>query len=154
MPVRRKKSDVSAEADMTPMIDMTFQLIAFFMILINFSDDNLKQEITLPSSDLAKPPEGAVESPITLQVNKDGKVLYGGDAVPLENMKPFLIREVQILTRAGKSPKQAHVIIRADRDLDAGQVQELIRMCQDEKFEQFSLRAKQETDSLTVEKKP
>ena len=26
------------EIDYTPMIDMTFQLIAFFMILINFSE--------------------------------------------------------------------------------------------------------------------
>ena len=38
------------ELDYTPMIDMTFQLIAFFMILINFSDAEQDQRVQLPSS--------------------------------------------------------------------------------------------------------
>jgi len=31
-------SAAASEGDMTPMIDMTFQLIAFFMVLLNFSE--------------------------------------------------------------------------------------------------------------------
>ena len=38
---------------MTPMIDMTFQLIAFFMVLINFTEADQNQAINLPSSELA-----------------------------------------------------------------------------------------------------
>ena len=48
---------------MTPMIDMTFQLIAFFMVLINFSEVEQDQRITLPASELAKPPEVGVRRP-------------------------------------------------------------------------------------------
>ena len=33
------------ELDYTPMIDMTFQLIAFFMILINFSDAEVDDRV-------------------------------------------------------------------------------------------------------------
>ena len=37
MKIKGRGADM-VELDYTPMIDMTFQLIAFFMILINFSD--------------------------------------------------------------------------------------------------------------------
>ena len=54
MPKMESKIDVSAEGDMTSMIDMTFQLIAFFMILINFADAEANQDIKLPASQLAE----------------------------------------------------------------------------------------------------
>ena len=56
-----KKSDNNTiSPDMTPMIDMTFQLIAFFMILINFAEGEQDQRVQLPSSTLAKPPDSSV----------------------------------------------------------------------------------------------
>ena len=39
--------------DMTPMIDVTFQLIAFFMFVLNFSEVDQDQRVNLPSSELA-----------------------------------------------------------------------------------------------------
>ena len=45
----------AAEADLTPMIDMTFQLIAFFMVLVNFSETEADARVVLPESELAKP---------------------------------------------------------------------------------------------------
>ena len=55
MRIRKGKVTV-AQADLTPMIDMTFQLIAFFMVLINFTEADQNQEITLPTSEIVKPP--------------------------------------------------------------------------------------------------
>jgi biopolymer transport protein ExbD len=60
------------EGDMTPMIDMTFQLIAFFMVLINFSQTEQNERILLPSAALAKPPDSPIETPITLHVTRTG----------------------------------------------------------------------------------
>ena len=34
---RRKSKGTDLDGDMTPMIDMVFQLLIFFMILINFA---------------------------------------------------------------------------------------------------------------------
>lgn len=141
---KRKPLDVSAESDMTPMIDMTFQLIAFFMVLLNFAEDNQDQRINLPSSELAKPPDGPSESPLTLQLTKNAMVLFNGDEVPVAGMRPLLLREAQVLKRNKKSPATAHVIIRADSETPTGKVQELIQLCQENQFEKFSLRARQE----------
>jgi biopolymer transport protein ExbD len=141
---QRKKYEVSAEGDMTPMIDMTFQLIAFFMVLINFAEGDQDQRIKLPSSELAKPPDAPVEAPLILQLTEEGTVLMGGDRVPISGMDRYLGTEAEIIKRQNKLPSDASVIIRADRGTKTGLVQELIKKCQEKGFEKFSLRAKQE----------
>ena len=60
---RQNSHRESAESDMTPMIDMAFQLIAFFMVLINFSEADQNERIHLPSSELAKPPDAPLGHP-------------------------------------------------------------------------------------------
>ena len=40
--------------------------------------------------------------------------------------------------------KNATIVIRADRDVPTGKVQEVIRVCQEADFEKFVLRAKWE----------
>ena len=62
-------------SDLTPMIDMTFQLIAFFMVLINFTNAEASDEIKLPDSDLARPPETIPDFRLLLGVESDGKLL-------------------------------------------------------------------------------
>ena len=73
MRVRKRSSGGILEGDLTPMIDMTFQLIAFFMVLINFSQTEQNERIQLPESELAKPPDSPLESPITLHLTTEGK---------------------------------------------------------------------------------
>lgn len=130
--------------DMTPMIDMTFQLIAFFMVVISFSEAEQNERIRLPSSVLAKPPESAVETPVTLQLTDVGTVLFGGDEVAVEALPPLLARERAVIERLQKDVTAATVIVRADMRAKAGVVQQLIRLCQESGFEKFNLRAKQQ----------
>jgi biopolymer transport protein ExbD len=155
MRIALKRQIGGGEIDMTPMIDMTFQLIIFFMLLINFSEADQSERIHLPSSELAKPADAPLESPITLQLTTIGTVLLGGEEVPLAGFKPLLYREKQfLLLRAGKTDKgqavaNATIIIRADANAKTGVVQELIKVCQDTGFEKFVLRAKQEEGGPT-----
>jgi len=144
MRLRKRPSGVSAEPDMTPMIDVTFQLIAFFMFVLNFSDAETDERIRLPLSQLAKPPETSTEQPITLQVSRAGTVYITGDEVPVDKIRPYLQREIQLLDRQNKDKVNTTVIIRGDADVATGKIQQLVKQCQDVGFEKFSLRAKQE----------
>ncbi len=133
-----------AEGDMTPMIDMTFQLIAFFMVLINFTEADQNERIRLPVSELAKPPDQPIEDAITLQLTREGTVLLGGDEFSIERLEIPLRRERQVLDATpGKSVSRATIVIRADMRAMAGKVQEVIEVCQKTGFERFALRAKQ-----------
>ena len=145
MRLNKRGSASFAEGDMTPMIDMTFQLIAFFMVLVNFSEADQNARIRLPSSQLAKPPDAPLESPITLQLTKEGTVMLGGIDTPIAGLPPLLLRERQLIdVTPGRSVKTATIIIRADRTAKTGIVQKVIEICQETRFEKFALRAKQE----------
>ena len=126
---------------MTPMIDVTFQLITFFMFVLNFSEAEQDERIQLPSSQLAKPAEGVVEAPITMQLMANGGVLYAGEIIPVDEIGGSLLRERDIIVASDKDPKRATVIVRADGRANAGDVQRVIQICQERGFQQFALRA-------------
>jgi biopolymer transport protein ExbD len=133
------------EIDYTPMIDMTFQLIAFFMILINFSDGEQDERVKLPSSAIAIPPTTPLDAPITIQMADDGKIIMNGELLPdVQALRPFLKNEQYVLQTREQSEKDATVVIRADKDAKTGRVQEIIKLCQEIGFEKFTLRAKSE----------
>ena len=134
----------SAEGDLTPMIDMTFQLIAFFMVLINFSDADQNQRIKLPTSQIVKPPDAPLEEPIFVHLTEDGEVILGGIETSIDGAKSNLVIERNILVSKGMTAADATVIIRADANVQTGEVQKLIKVCQEAEFDTFALRAKEE----------
>ena len=138
----------SCQPDMTPMLDLTFQLTFFFMLALNFSSDIQSDLIRLPASEIAKPSEGALETPITVQMLSSGLVLFGGDQMAVDALQGPLQREQRVLKSlfGKKKVGTATIVIRADRDVPTGKVQEVIRMCQDTGFEKFALRARAKTD--------
>ena len=131
----------TTEIDMTPMIDMTFQLITFFMFVMNFSEAEQDERIRLPLSQLAKPSDRVVEKPLTLQLTSAGSVIYAGELVSVRDIGGYLEREKAVMLDSGREPSAATVIIRADGRAKTGEVQEIIRTCQEKGFEKFALRA-------------
>lgn len=133
------------EMDMTPMIDVTFQLIIFFMLAINFAEADQDQRIKLPLSELARPPEGQLETPLTIQLTDQRTIIFGAQEVTLDRLKPLLEVEWELLSRRRKTePRDATIVLRGDRDAPVGEVQQVMRICQEVGFEQFILRARQE----------
>jgi len=139
----RRQSDgpSKTEIDMTPMIDMTFQLITFFVFTLNFSTAVQDERLQLPLSQLAKPAEAPPVDPITLQLMSDGRVIYLGEPLPVEEIGGYLENEKRVMLGAGKNLAEATVIVRADGRSKTGDVQELIKFCQEKGFEKFVLRA-------------
>ena len=55
MAKRQSDGPAKTDIDMTPMIDVTFQLITFFIFTLNFSNAVQDDRVQLPLSQLAKP---------------------------------------------------------------------------------------------------
>mgnify|MGYP003309036052 CR=1 FL=1 len=136
-----------AEGDLTPMIDMTFQLIAFFMVLVNFTQAEQDARVDLPASKLAKPPEEQQEQPLTIQLAKvpgseaNFIALVGGEEIQVgQELEGILQRERRAFGRMGRPTKSVIVIIRAHKDVPTGKVQEVIEMCQREQLKALAFR--------------
>lgn len=144
MRFRRKTETGILEADLTPMIDVTFQLIAFFMLLINFSEVDRAEEILLPVHQLARPPESRPEYQVILNLIPDGSVKFAGQKIDkIEFLTGLINREISAAQREGVPPGEIAVIVRSHQDTPTGLVQKLITKCQAMELENFSLRVKE-----------
>jgi biopolymer transport protein ExbD len=155
----------TVDVDMTPMIDIVFQLITFFMVVINFEAADADERVKMAVSDLARPPKVKAESELVLQVGfertadsegnvikKEGPFLFAaGENIPVAQIetkfRELLRKEFEFdrlkgnLDASGKS--KSTVVIRADAECSTGDVQRLIRVCQEVGYERFVLKAMQ-----------
>lgn len=155
---KRAATDHSViEPDMTPMIDIVFQLLTFFMVAINFENTKADERVKLPKDALAKPPEGKPEQELVLnfgfnrvggQATGEPVVFYNSEPVTLDRIRSRLEQEkrVTVAKLGEKGIAETTVLIRADGQTPTGQVQELIRMCQSVGYSKFSLRAEQDSE--------
>jgi biopolymer transport protein ExbD len=146
MRFRSRRTLPKAEAEMTPMIDMAFQLIAFFMVLINFSETAADQQVKLPISELARPADQPPQRSFTLNMNQNGQLRHLGQVLEIEEIVPYLQaeqREVRTRRLALGTDEQTSVIIRSDANCPSGKVQQLMQLCQQYGFEKFVLRAQE-----------
>ena len=75
-------SEVRAEPNLTPLLDVVFQLITFFMLVINFSNDNYDQRVRLPVAGSARPiddGERIAADQLVLNIDQQGHLLFSGE---------------------------------------------------------------------------
>lgn len=133
----------SAELDMTPMIDVVFLLIVFFILVINFTAADQDERIKLPVSELAQPPDQPPHEQLTLHVLSDGHVIYGGTEYPLSGLYEKIDERVRLLKFMNVPPEKITVIVRGDALNESGNVLDVIELCQKVNLSRFVVRAKQ-----------
>lgn len=146
------------EVDMTPMIDIVFQLIAFFMVISNFEQEKADERVTLPKDQLARPPVVKRESAFTLNFgferDRQGTItdstpyIFDGDQkFTVDTVRSRLRQEAAFYKAIGRNVEDVTVEIRADALVQSGLVQELIQICQerDIEFQRFALKATQKS---------
>jgi biopolymer transport protein ExbD len=144
--------EIRAEPNLTPLLDVVFQLITFFMLCINFTRDNNDQRIRLPVAGSARPLDGAraSEDRIVLNIDRDGRLLFNGQAYDTDGAIRQIDIQAQIVRLSAKvsglkldasGGLPTTVVIRADRDTPFAQFYRLITACQDKGFRKFELKA-------------
>lgn len=149
------------ELDMTPMIDVVFQLITFFMLINKFEQAETDERVVLPKDSLAAPPAVQRENSFMLNFgylrDQKGVILdstpyffFGDERADLASVRPRLRQESQYYETTGTDLAEIIVEIRADADVPTGLVQELIQMCQEDGigFQRFALKATQKATGI------
>jgi biopolymer transport protein ExbD len=143
-----------AEPNLTPLLDVVFQLITFFMLVINFSNENYDARVRLPVAGSARPIEegekAAAEDRLVLNVDRQGHLLMTGRVLTSTQARQEIKHQADLVKlnarAAGLKPDPSGglpttIVLRADRDTPFSSLYSLITACQDNGFRKFALKA-------------
>ena len=116
----RSENEENFSFDLTPLVDVVFLLLIFFMVSTVFIDFKRQMDISLPSSKSSAPSE--VLGPVMVELTIDRQVFLNGEKI---NLKEF----ESALSRISPSKKKS-AIIRADKNLPYGNVIKVMGMLQ------------------------
>ena len=122
MAVRINKGRSLDNINLTPMIDMVFNLLIFFLVATQFADEERELKVVLPSASEAKP---LIAKPRELFVNidADGHIVVDRKQVELDELEAIFRRA------AVDNPVNQTVYIRADKRVAFDHVVAVFNVC-------------------------
>jgi biopolymer transport protein ExbD len=137
----KKMRRIGIAIDMTPMVDVAFLLLIFFMCTTQFKPPE-KDKITLPTSNSeAKAPESDI---ITIAVTKAPMVRViwrqGGNEVNRELAPDQVASQLgTVLSNARLSNPAARMIVKMDKDAPYGVMSDMMGALQEAKAPRFNV---------------
>jgi biopolymer transport protein ExbD len=144
----RMSQDVKADPNLTPMLDMVFQLITFFVLVMTFKSAEIDFNLNLPVVGSARPvnTEGRTGL-LVLNVDSAGNLrttqpIHDLDAfVRIQSQATLLANHMTPADLEGGGELPTTVVIRADRATPFGKLNRVIKACQTNGFRKFALKA-------------
>jgi biopolymer transport protein ExbD len=136
------------EPNLTPILDMVFQLITFFMLVINFQSATIDLSLRLPVIGSVRPVEIKATDLLVLNVDRQGELRVYGKQVA--DLRGYIFVEAQASRLAARrlNPQfqagddlPTMVVLRVDRKTPFKHLNRVIATCQQYGFRQFSFRA-------------
>jgi|SRR5262245_29054091 len=146
----------TAQPNLTPILDMVFQLITFFMLVINFKTAAMDLDLKLPVVGSARPVDTqGQEDLLILNINSQGQLRVYGQLI--SDVAAYIASEAQasllVARRTNLQIKSGDelpstVVIRADKGTPFAMLNRIIETCQASGYRKFALKAmnKESTD--------
>jgi biopolymer transport protein ExbD len=115
------KQDDEPVLNLTPMIDVVFQLLIFFMVATTFLDPEKEIGIELPEASSGEKAEKQSDE-IIINVFADGSVIVSGEEVSQENL-------LDTLRASAVANPQTPVTIRGDRTVHHEHIVSVMDAC-------------------------
>jgi len=130
MPLRTESLE-EPSLNLTPMIDIVFLLIIFFMVGTRFSEMEQQFDIELPrATSLA--PMSSTPDPIIVNVSRTGRINIGNEVLSSDE----LCRRLEV---ARENWAEQPVLIRADGENLYQAIIDVMRVCYQAQIHKFSL---------------
>ncbi len=125
---RKRKARNKGEAaklEMTPMIDVVFQLLIFFVVTLKEEDILSHLDVSRPAPDPNSKPEEKVDDLLTIEVGRQAWVLNGR---PYGGSRGLTALD-RSLTRIASFSRGASVIIKCTADSPHVKLVQLLNIC-------------------------
>ena len=131
MAIQINKGRTMGLLDMTPMIDMVFNLLIFFMVVTRFAEEERDMKVLLPSGTEAMPITARPQE-IFVNIDSMGGYFYRGRQLSPEELG-------QVLKEAAvNNPASQTVVIRADKRAAWDFVATAMRLCNEAGIRDYS----------------
>lgn len=125
--IRRRHPERVSPIELTPMIDVIFLLIIFFMATAQFAQLT-RAELNLPAEHGERDP-AADESGLIINITREGEIIVNDRTVTLDELDRRVSRHISE-TRS-RDQREIKLTLRADRDADSAWLNQVIRLLQD-----------------------
>jgi biopolymer transport protein ExbD len=122
MAVEIKRSSVAGTLSLTPLIDVVFLLLIFFLVTSEFEEEERRLDIVLPTATTAVPMIGKPKE-IVIDVDREGELYLRGQKTSLEELERLLKANV------AQNPTNQSAVIRADRETSFQPVVSVMDIC-------------------------
>ncbi|MEO0446731.1 MAG: biopolymer transporter ExbD [Verrucomicrobiota bacterium] len=117
---RRKRTETPVSFQITPMIDMTFLLLVFFMITSTLTEQKVNLDIRLPEATAAILPDDPSRRDV-INIDDQGNYYLADDVVSKEELKAYLKKRYGVNT-------PYMVYLRADKNTPASKTSEFMEI--------------------------
>lgn len=128
-----KESEEEAGIGLTPLIDVIFLLLIFFMVTTTIIKPSKRLDIQLPEAKAASAKTKSI--PVRIELKRSGELYLNGKRVNLKTLETRL-REL------GKEGGKKTAIVRADRRLDYGRVVRILGICRASGYSDIGIAVK------------
>ncbi len=129
------KTGSGATLDLTPVVDVVFNLLIFFALSLNFAATSGGINVKLPSASSAEPVKS---EQVTINMTQGGQVYYNDKEIEISEL-PSKLDTIE--------DKNSIVIIRADNSVPHGQVVEVMDIVKSEGFSKLAIAVDQAAGS-------
>jgi len=124
MHIARQHIQEKPSINITPLVDLMFNLIIFFLVSSQFHEEERDIQVNLPETQVSDTLSVSAQSLIIINVRRDGTYVVGGDPVSLDGLREIMSRAVQ------GNPNQK-VLVRADKQALHGYVAAAVSTCRE-----------------------
>jgi biopolymer transport protein ExbD len=138
--VRFKRTSVAGTLSLTPLIDVVFLLLIFFLVTSEFEEEERRLDIVLPSATSAVP---MISKPreVVVDIDDDGIIYLSGQRTRLSELQRLLRIAVS------NNPTSQTVVIRADRATSFQPVVSVMDVCNKTGVSDYSVTTQEGPDS-------
>ena len=122
MSVKLNKGGALSNLSLTPLIDIVFLLLIFFLVATRFAEEDRELDVVLPSASEAQPLTVQPKE-IFINISKDGGYFVEGKTLTPEEIEGLLERAVV------NNPTNQSVILRADKRVSLDSVVVIMNLC-------------------------
>lgn len=119
--IKSGEQDLEVKMDLTPIIDMVFLLLIFFLVATTFHQTEREMQVALPAASSAGPITTSLRE-LIINVNEAGEIIISGQTVEPEDLAVLIEQAVQ------NNPDQK-ITVRGDQNTAYANIVRVLDIC-------------------------